>query len=280
MESAVLEETNADAMAKAVEFNRKKSVELGWGTYFDDIVAKVLRLNFTPEESYFASLVADWQFDNGLTPDGMLGPSTWAKMKSILGISSGGSSGASTGSGAIPLINAAMPAGSTYTVSSSSRKYGTPDTIRALQWIATEWHKIHPEIEFGVRDISQRGGGKIKPHMSHRVGLDADLTLTVRSTRKRIGDSRRGSSEVVSDYAAYQHIALDFVNLVARNPVLKAQMIFFFDKNLHPLISKGKDSDTHYRHFHVRFCMPAAYQSLINFNAVYASGESKPNYRC
>lgn len=88
MEDEVLEETNADAMAKAVTYNRKKSVELGWGAHFDAIVAKVLRLNFTPDESYFASLVADWQFDNGLTPDGMLGPGTWAKMKPLLGISS------------------------------------------------------------------------------------------------------------------------------------------------------------------------------------------------
>jgi peptidoglycan hydrolase-like protein with peptidoglycan-binding domain len=273
-------EISASSVAKAVEYNREKSAQLGWGAHFDDIVAKVLRLNFTPEESYFAELLADWQAANGLTPDGMLGPGTWARMKQILGIGSGGGS-TSSGTLKIPLVNSSMPKGSTYTVSTSTRNYGTPDTIRALQWIAAEWHKRYPDVSFGVRDISQRGGGKISPHQSHRIGLDADVTLTLRSTGERIGQYRPGSgTSIVRNYAAYQHIARDFVALAAQNPFMKIKTIFYFDRSISRLVSTSKDSDTHYRHFHLRFCMPAAYQAQINFGAVYSSGEYRPKYNC
>lgn len=80
------EETNSASTTAAVAFNRRNAALLGWDRYFDDIIAKVLRLNFTPEESYFATLIAEWQFNNGLTPDGKLGQNTWTAMKPILGI--------------------------------------------------------------------------------------------------------------------------------------------------------------------------------------------------
>ncbi len=288
----VLDELSPSSITSAVNYNRDSATRLGWGAYQYDIVDKVLRLNFSPDESYFAELVADWQAANGLTPDGKIGTGTWGKMKAILGL--GGGSSTSTGGGGsssalrIPLVDTAMPAGSTYTVSNSSRKYGTPDTIRALKWIADEWHKLYPDVRFGVNDISQRGGGKLfksdgrtPAHSSHRAGLDADVTLTLRSTSERIGQNRRGSPvEIVKDYAAYQHIARDFVALVLQNPALKIKTIFFFDRSLSPAISRSKDSNDHYKHFHLRFCMPPHYAAQMNLGAVYASGETKPNYNC
>ena len=72
----------------AVLYNRDKAVSLGWGTYTYDIIDKVLKLNYSPDESLFAEKIADWQRANGLIPDGKLGKGTWAVMKKIIGISS------------------------------------------------------------------------------------------------------------------------------------------------------------------------------------------------
>ncbi len=75
------------AITSAVAYNRKKAKSIGWYNHFDDIVALVLKLNFSPNEEIFAQKVADWQSKNGLDDDGKIGPSTWNKMKLVLRIS-------------------------------------------------------------------------------------------------------------------------------------------------------------------------------------------------
>ena len=82
----LLHETSVDTSA-VVAYNRDKSVSLGWGKYLYDIVEKVLRVDYSPEESHFAELVAEWQASKGLAADGKLGPKTWAAMKPLLGLS-------------------------------------------------------------------------------------------------------------------------------------------------------------------------------------------------
>jgi len=79
----MLYETHTDIPA-AVAYNRKNADRLGWGKHLYDIVEKVLRVNYSPEESHFAELVAEWQATQGLTSNGKLGPETWATMKPLL----------------------------------------------------------------------------------------------------------------------------------------------------------------------------------------------------
>lgn len=80
------DELSSSQTSSAVAYNRDKATSLGWGNHRYDIVEKVLRLNYSPDEQTFASLVAQWQASKGLTADGKLGPSTWEAMKPILGI--------------------------------------------------------------------------------------------------------------------------------------------------------------------------------------------------
>jgi hypothetical protein len=80
------DELSSSQASSAVAYNREKATSLGWGNHRYDIVEKVFRLNYSPDELTFASLVAEWQASKGLTSDGKLGPSTWEAMKPILGL--------------------------------------------------------------------------------------------------------------------------------------------------------------------------------------------------
>jgi LysM repeat protein len=54
--------------------------------------------------------------------------------------------------------------------------WGTPKTISLLQKVARDYRRRAgggPKLLIG--DISQRGGGKLRPHLSHRTGRDVDV---------------------------------------------------------------------------------------------------------
>ena len=74
-------------LQKAIEYNKRKGPELGWASYYDDIVEKVLKLNYSPDEAAFAQAVANWQANNGYSGkyiDGKLGSGTWGKMQDLI----------------------------------------------------------------------------------------------------------------------------------------------------------------------------------------------------
>ena len=72
---------------KAVSANARYGRELGWQASYGRI-ANALGLSwlsvFNPIG--FAEAVARWQRSQGLTPDGILGPNTWPRLRSVLGI--------------------------------------------------------------------------------------------------------------------------------------------------------------------------------------------------
>jgi hypothetical protein len=82
-------ELSNSALQNAVAYNRSRSDSLGWGTYLYDIVNKLFKLNFSPNETLFAEKVAQWQAANGLLADGKLGSGTWKAMQRVLGLSGG-----------------------------------------------------------------------------------------------------------------------------------------------------------------------------------------------
>ena len=73
---------------KAIGLNRKYSQSLGWGAYQEQIHEILLpysgMVNVSLGEEAFTEVLARWQGENGLQPDGVLGPKTWEYLKSIL----------------------------------------------------------------------------------------------------------------------------------------------------------------------------------------------------
>ena len=186
--------------------------------------------------------------------------------------------------GPINIINAKMPnpQGDAFSIKRNSvRNFGIKETIDAIKWIIVEWNKNHPEVKLNIRDISQKGGGEINPHSSHRLGLDVDIALVVRKSSKRIGKYRRSASTPIEkDYEKFKHFAKNFVELVASNPILGVKTIFFFDHTLHRLIRNSSSSRSHWRHFHIRFCRPHQLRSVLSTSKVYDKSERKGNYSC
>jgi hypothetical protein len=234
------------------------------------------------------SAIRSFQKKFSLKVDGKLGPQTEA-MLIMLTFSTPPStippipSSGAYGSGPLTIVNTRMPSpvGDQYRFKeNATRIYGIPETIDALKWITSKWHKKHPEIRIGIGDISKKGGGKIGPHKSHRIGLDADLSLSVRATNKRIGNSDRRSSQIVKNYDDYRHYAKDFVDMITTNPLLPVKIIWFFDHSLSSLIPKSSTSRSHYRHFHIRFCRPDHRITQLNLNKVYEKNEKKGRYDC
>jgi peptidoglycan hydrolase-like protein with peptidoglycan-binding domain len=74
-------------VSKAVSANARYGKELGWQALYGRI-ANVLGLSwlavFNPIS--FAEAVARWQKSRGLPPDGIIGPKTWLRLQSVLGI--------------------------------------------------------------------------------------------------------------------------------------------------------------------------------------------------
>ncbi|HSF51034.1 MAG TPA: M15 family metallopeptidase [Nitrososphaeraceae archaeon] len=69
---------------RAAEKNRQYSTRLGWNKYLTRINKLLGFTNVSPSENSFARAVYDWQYSNGLKPDGIIGPNSWLKMKKSL----------------------------------------------------------------------------------------------------------------------------------------------------------------------------------------------------
>ena len=264
-------------LSSAVEYNRSSMGSLGWQNHYHLIVSQLFKINYSPDEKRFAELVANWQDDNGLNPDGKIGGNTWGKMKIALGLSSkpSSSSGSSstssktTGAGtkASDLISAQMPrsASGEYQVRNQQRAYALPETIAALQWMAKQWHKKHPDIILKVLDISKKGGGLLKVgnkhHKSHRIGLDVDLQflrLPGKSEQDKINTLT--SQYTVKDRDRMRY----FINIALSNPILDIKVIFYTESVLEKEFKpKVKVIAGHNKHMHVRFRVPSKYRNTL-----------------
>src|SRR5262252_5309291 len=67
---------------RALRLNRRFSKWLRWRPFLDQIA--LLTGATSPSPTAFASALQDWQKNQGLPPDGVLGPATWEKMKPAL----------------------------------------------------------------------------------------------------------------------------------------------------------------------------------------------------
>jgi murein endopeptidase len=131
-----------------------------------------------------------------------------------------------------------------YARSPARRRFGRPETIRALEAIGAAWQRAHPRgPRIGIGDISFEGGGHMTPHVSHQTGLDADIQL-VRNDRKEEGTRH--------DLPSYSRaLTQRLVNLIRANGILTVEYVFFNDSAVRGVrYSHGHDD-----HMHVRFSL-------------------------
>lgn len=81
------------------------------------------------------------------------------------------------------LLPQAAPKGY-YSYSSMDRQYGTPATVTALVRICEAFTKKYSDLRIGIGDMSLANGAEMKPHKSHRTGLNADLRPLRKDGRK------------------------------------------------------------------------------------------------
>jgi hypothetical protein len=173
------------------------------------------------------------------------------------------------GSQPYPEVNTPLPAsgpGYKRRHKGAGRSYGLPEMIQALTEIAANWQSTHPN---GPRilysDISRQGGGKFKPHSSHRVGLDVDLRLeNGRSAwyekEWKSDGSFKWKSNPKYSRTLTQELSDVFNNYI--NGTLKVKFILFDDPQVSGV--KKDKSSPHLNHFHVRFCAPAYFAAKVD----------------
>ncbi len=76
---------DASQINRAVRVNQQYARSLGWHPYLDQI-AYLIGLDRTPNWDELAEAVAYWQLEQGLDPDGIIGPNTWTQMQMALGL--------------------------------------------------------------------------------------------------------------------------------------------------------------------------------------------------
>jgi hypothetical protein len=209
-----------------------------WGAY-RPAVARLLGLPSTrPDPALLAAAVRRWQYRQGLAADGVLGPRTWERIWTTLGVHP------------VPSVSIQLPPEGpgfvAYAVRRPHHRFGCPETVRALQHVAARWRSAHPAgPRIGVGDLSLRGGGPIWGHCSHQCGIDVDL----RPLRR---DGIEGG--VRWDSPAYSaELTGELVGLLHRNDVLPVEFVLFNDRDL-PGVRPYRNHDDH---LHVRFRPPA-----------------------
>jgi hypothetical protein len=149
----------------AVLANRRYKVMLGWDRYEQDIGRLLGFANSSPTEALFSQSVAEWQAQNGLRPvDGMVGPVTWARMRSALGLPSGTSPAAAGGLSAPPSKTLTWP----QIILLLNKYRGDIPLYFLMGWIDVESGR---QLE-GPTSLGELGYFQIHPGESKELGLD------------------------------------------------------------------------------------------------------------
>lgn len=129
-----------------------------------------------------------------------------------------------------------------YSYQPTSKQFGRPQTIAAVQAIAAAWQQANPQgPRIGIGNISLKGGGLMPPHKSHQKGVDVDIR-PVRNDRQE--------KPVNYQSPGYSHaLTQELVNLIRANGVLPVRFILFNDPDVNGVTASPGHDD----HLHVRF---------------------------
>ncbi|MBA2592301.1 MAG: penicillin-insensitive murein endopeptidase [Gammaproteobacteria bacterium] len=200
------------------------------------------------------SAVRRFQQQRGLKVDGIVGSQTESAFIAA-GASSppGGALVPRPATGlANPNVNVPLPRSGAgfYSYKPTSQQYGLPESIHALQAIASVRQKAYPQgPRIGIGDISVHGGGPMRGHKSHQKGVDVDIRLM-----------RNDGREKPTEYQSPQYsraLTQELINLIRANGILGVRYIFFND----PRATGVKPWPNHDNHLHVRFVAPVALSS-------------------
>lgn len=133
-------------------------------------------------------------------------------------------------------------------ITAAWRRWGLVGTVRELVRAAWLFHGTG-NGRLALADVSRRGGGYFPPHLSHRMGLDADIRPVRRDGRQCIRRTtwrsrtydRKGTRELIRAIRAAAHGHL--------------RLIFFDD----PILIRAgltRYWPGHDNHLHVSFCSP------------------------
>jgi hypothetical protein len=137
-----------------------------------------------------------------------------------------------------------------YSSGNGPANWGTAETIAGVE-AAGSWVVAHGYGRIAVGDVSFEHGGAIPGHVTHRLGLDAD----VRPLRKA---NDQCTARTRWTYSTYDRAATrGFVKAIRALSPGQVKLIYFNDP---VLISEGLTtwSSGHDDHLHVRFCEPAS----------------------
>lgn len=108
--------------------------------------------------------------------------------------------------------------------------------------IAGMWHDLHPDNPISIGQISHRGGGEFKPHLQHRLGIEADM----RPLSKDGQDLQLTFSS--AEYS--RDLTREFVTLLRSNATM--HRVFFNDPQL-IAASLTEPAKGHDNHLHLWF---------------------------
>lgn len=149
-----------------------------------------------------------------------------------------------------------LPKGPGLSPRKNKQQFGLTETIDALEIVAAEWNRRHPDRVIWIGDISKDGGGPLPPHKSHQRGIDVDIALVLHDPTKR--------GKISFTNPAYSRdLTQELITLIHTDSTLRVEVIWFADPAVETRgpdeapRSKLSESDlSHRSHFHVRFEHP------------------------
>jgi LysM repeat protein len=108
-------------------------------------------------------------------------------------------------SGGRPRVSVQLPEHKSYVVKRPHLAFGTHETIDAITRALADYRRRSiggPKVHVG--DISKRGGGALRPHLSHRLGRDVDVGYVLRGAeahRIRFLSATRENFDVARSWA-------------------------------------------------------------------------------
>ncbi|TMV00038.1 penicillin-insensitive murein endopeptidase [Streptomyces sp. DASNCL29] len=223
--------------AAKADRNRAYARSLGWGAHLTAVRRALNRRRTVWNEVTLVTETAKWQARTGLDSDGVIGPATWSLLRVAAGLAKD------------PVISVRLPDSGpgfyTYPPGRGHHRFGRAETIRALQIVAAAWQQAHPRgPRIGIGDISLHGGGPIRGHGSHRLGLDVDIRpLRADGPETPVLQGQPGYSQALTQ---------ELVDRLRDNGVLRVHFILFNDSGVRGVRPWSGHDD----HLHVRFAPP------------------------